>query len=225
LDNSPLTFRQNSCSVLVSTYLLHPHMVNSKKRLTADERREQILRCSIQVFARSNYQKTRVADIAALAGISEATNYKHFPSKKSLFIAVLHHMSERLFLRLEKEVRREQDPLQAIRTMMGAFSDPFVNPPDEVKVRSKAIAEIDDQEIANQLQKDHETFVRFIGSLILKGIQQGRVRKDLDVETVVLLLDAVGMFMETLKILSFERMATVKTGLKMTDHLIALMRA
>ena len=199
-------------------------MRNLRRRIPGQERREQILKCSIEVFARSNFQRARVADIAASAGISEAMVYKHFASKKSLFIEVLHHMSERLMFRLEEEVKKEQDPLQAIRQRLKVFSNPTVNPPEEVRVRSKAISEIDDRDIADRLHKDHETFMRFIGSVIVRGMEQGRVRKDLDVETMVLLLDAVGMFVETLKILSFGGKATVETGLKMTDYLIELMR-
>ena len=49
-------------------------------RLPAEQRREQILACSIDVLAKSNYQKARVADIADLVGISEAAIYKYFPS-------------------------------------------------------------------------------------------------------------------------------------------------
>jgi AcrR family transcriptional regulator len=199
-------------------------MKNLRRRIPGQERREQILRCSIEVFAKSNFQRARVADIAASAGISEAMVYKHFPSKKSLFIEVLYHMSERLMCRLEEEVKKEQDPLQAVRQMMKVFSNPTVNPPEEVRVRSKAISEIDDKEIADRLHKDHETFMRFIASLILRGMEQGKVKRDVDVETMVLLLDAVGMFVETLKILSFGDKATVETGLKMTDHLIESMR-
>jgi len=199
-------------------------MTHPRKRIRGEERREQILRCSIGVFAKSNFQSARVADIAASAGISEAMVYKHFPSKKNLFIEALQYISERLMSRLEEEVKKEQDPLRAIRQMMSTFSDPMVNPPEEVRVRSKAISEIDDKEIADRLHRDHETFMRFIGSLIVRGMEEGKVRKDLDMETMLLLLDAVGMFVETLKILSFGDKATVETGLKMTDHLIQSMR-
>ena len=67
-----------------------------QKRLPAEERKKQILKCAVKVFARANYQTTRVADIAAEAGISEAMVYKHFPSKNAIYLDVLKHMSTRI---------------------------------------------------------------------------------------------------------------------------------
>lgn len=210
--------------MLVSIHLLIRIMAEPKKRLPAEKRRKQILRCAVKVFARSNYQKTRVADIAAEADISEATIYKYFPSKKSIFIEILQYMSETIITRLQEEGSKEQDALAAIRNMSKAFYKLIVNHPEEVKVQFQAISEIDDEEIADRLHRDHEDYMRFIGSVIERGVGQGTVRKDLDVQTLVLLLDGVGVFIELMKLLSFdEQFIEVKTNL-MTEHLIELMR-
>lgn len=200
-------------------------MAGSKNRLPAEERRKQILKCAIRVFARSNYRKTRVADIAAEAGISEAMIYKHFPSKKSIFIEILHEMSERMISRLREKGNEEEKALEAIRNMAKTFYNLILNHPYEVKVQFQAISEIDDKEIADRLHKDHEDYMHFIRSVIERGIQQGTVRKDLDVDTLVLLLDGVGVFIELMKLLSFEKHFTETTVVKMTDSLVELMRA
>jgi len=126
-------------------------MTYSGKRLPAEKRRKQIVRCAVRVFARSNYRKTRVADIASEAGISEAMIYKHFPSKKSIFIEVLQNMSERMISRLLEEGKKEKNALEAIRNMAKTFYNLIVSHPDEVKVQFQAISEIDDEEIADRL--------------------------------------------------------------------------
>ena len=200
-------------------------MAKTRSRLPAEKRRKQILKCAVKVFARSNYGKTRVADIAADAGISEAMIYKHFPSKKSIFIEILHNMSERIISRLREEGNREQDAVAAIRNMAKTFYNLIVNHPDEVKIQFQAISEIDDREIADRLHQDHEEYMRFIGSVIERGIKQGTFRRDLDVGTMVLLLDGVGVFIELMKLLSFEQQFTEETAVGMTDRLIELMRA
>jgi AcrR family transcriptional regulator len=193
-------------------------------RLPAEQRREQILACSIDVLAKSNYQKARVADIADLVGISEAAIYKYFPSKKYLFLAVLKYMSDRLIDSLSSVVEAETDTLEALRKAAAAFADPDVNPPDHVRIRSKAIAEVDDPEIAGQLQYDHLRFALLLRGIVEKGVHQGIFRSDLDVETIVLLLDAVGMFVETLKLLSLEGNTPEGTGLGLMNHVIELVR-
>ena len=196
-----------------------------RNRLPAEKRRKQIVKCAVRVFARSNYRKARVADIAAEAGISEATIYKHFPSKKSIFIEILHDMSGRMISRLREEGNKEENALEAIRNMAKTFYNLIVNHPDEVKVQFQAISEVDDKEIADRLHQDHEDYMRFIRSVIGRGMQQGTVRKDLDVDTLVLLLDGVGVFIELMKLLSFEKHFTETTVVKMTDRLVELMRS
>ncbi len=200
-------------------------MTGPRNRLPAEKRRKQIVKCAVRVFARSNYRKARVADIAAEAGISEAMIYKHFPSKKSIFIEILHNMSGRMISRLREEENKEENALEAIRNMAKTFYNLIVNHPDEVKVQFQAISEVDDKEIADRLHQDHEDYMRFIRSVIERGIQQGTVRKDLDVDRLVLLLDGVGVFIELMKLLSFEKHFTETTVVKMTDRLVELMRS
>jgi TetR/AcrR family transcriptional regulator len=194
-------------------------------RLSAEQRREQILTCSIDVLAKSNYQKTRVADIADLVGVSEAAIYKYFPTKKNLFLAVLQYMSDRLINNLTSVIEAEADTIEALRKAATAFTNPGVNPPDHVRIRSKAIAEVDDPEIASQLQHDHLRFVLLLRGIVEKGEYQGVFRSDLGIDTIVLLLDAVGMFVETLKLLSLEGNKPEETGLGLMNRVIELLRA
>ena len=64
-------------------------MPSKRQRLPAEERRKQILRSAVRVFARSNYRAAKVADIAAEAGVSEALLYKFFDSKQAIFLELL----------------------------------------------------------------------------------------------------------------------------------------
>ena len=199
--------------------------MDTRKRLPAEERKKQILRCAAEVFARSNYRKAKVADIAAQAGISEAMVYKHFPSKKDIFIEVLQHMSERTVFLLQEEVTREPDALKAMKNMATTYYNMVVDHADEVKVHFQAISEICDNDIAERLHQDQDDYMRFIRDLVDKGVRQGSFREDLDVDSLVLLLDGVGVFMNLMKLLSFEEQFTEQTVARMVDHLIDYMRA
>ncbi|MEU8245871.1 helix-turn-helix domain-containing protein [Nonomuraea sp. NPDC048916] len=57
--------------------------------VTAAETRERLLRAAAEVFARRGYDGTRVADIAAAAGVSNGALYAHFGSKAELLVAAL----------------------------------------------------------------------------------------------------------------------------------------
>jgi AcrR family transcriptional regulator len=58
---------------------------------TAQERRETVLRTAIGTFASRGYFGTSTTEVAKRAGISQAYVYRLFPSKESLFVAVVEH--------------------------------------------------------------------------------------------------------------------------------------
>jgi AcrR family transcriptional regulator len=57
--------------------------------VTAAETRERLLRAAAEVFAERGYDGTRVADIAAAAGVSNGAMYAHFASKAELLVDAL----------------------------------------------------------------------------------------------------------------------------------------
>src|ERR1700749_99790 len=57
--------------------------------VTAAETRERLLRAAAAVFAERGYDGTRVADIAAAAGVSNGALYAHFASKADLLVDAL----------------------------------------------------------------------------------------------------------------------------------------
>ena len=200
-------------------------MARPRKRLSAEERSVQILRSAVTVFARSNYRAATVADIAAEAGISEAAIYKYFPSKKSLFLQSLRHMSERVIVLWRREVDNEPDAVRAIENMAMTYYRRMMKHPEELKVQFQAISEVDDQEIATQLRQDHRNYRRFIEKVVKKALRQGTVRRDLDVPTMGFLLDGLGILMNMMKLLSFQREFNQRRLRKMMDMLMRAMRA
>lgn len=64
--------------------------------VTAAETRERLLQAAVDVFARRGYDGTRVADIAAAAGVSNGALYSHFSSKAELLLGALQAHGRRL---------------------------------------------------------------------------------------------------------------------------------
>jgi AcrR family transcriptional regulator len=64
-------------------------MTSTRPRLTAEARRQAVLDAAGRVFARSSYRGATTAEIAREAGISEPILYRHFGSKRDLYLACL----------------------------------------------------------------------------------------------------------------------------------------
>jgi AcrR family transcriptional regulator len=65
-------------------------------RMSADERRESVLEAALIEFAARGLDGTSTEDVAHRAGISQPYLFRLFPTKKSLFLALV----ERCFLRV-----------------------------------------------------------------------------------------------------------------------------
>ncbi|HYL93238.1 MAG TPA: TetR/AcrR family transcriptional regulator [Alphaproteobacteria bacterium] len=61
-------------------------------RLSAIDRRQQILRVATALFARRGYQGTTTRQIAERAGVNEALLFRHFPSKENLYWTLIEEL-------------------------------------------------------------------------------------------------------------------------------------
>ncbi len=195
-------------------------MAKPRKRLPADERRKQILKCAVEVFARSNYRAAKMADIAAAAGVSEALIYRFFPSKKAIFLEILEHISGRILVFWQQEVDKEEDAITAIRNMGTTYYDRMSSHPDELRVQFQAISEVGDPDIAARLRQDHTDYRKFIAKVIEKGVRQGTVRSDVDVRTVAFVFNGTGILMNMMKLLAFDREFSRKRAAALMDYLL-----
>ena len=58
-----------------------------RKRLPGTERRAQLIEVAISIFGQRGFRGATTKAIADAAGISEATIFRHFPSKEDLYVA------------------------------------------------------------------------------------------------------------------------------------------
>ena len=63
--------------------------IPERRRMPTAERRAVILRAAGPLFARDGYAGTRLDDVAAGAGVTKPILYRHFDSKKALYVALL----------------------------------------------------------------------------------------------------------------------------------------
>lgn len=88
-----------------------------RRRVPAGKRRAEILAVAGALFARDGYAGTRLDEIAAAAHVTKPVVYRHFESKKSLYLALLEKHREDLPGFLDgggEEVSREDLPAAAV---------------------------------------------------------------------------------------------------------------
>jgi AcrR family transcriptional regulator len=74
-------------------------------RMTAQERREQLVGVARSLFAERGYEATSIEEIAERAGVSKPVVYQHFGGKEGLYAVVV----DREVLHLTSSIRRSFD--------------------------------------------------------------------------------------------------------------------
>jgi AcrR family transcriptional regulator len=82
-------------------------------RLSAEDRRLQIVRTAIELFARKGFTGTTTKEIALASGVNEALIFRHFATKEELYSAIIDYkMNERclrLHALLDQAVEQKDD--------------------------------------------------------------------------------------------------------------------
>lgn len=96
-------------------------MGESRRRLSPDDRRTELLTLGAEVFGQRPYDEVRIDEIAERAGISRALMYHYFPDKRAFFAAVVHAEGERLFEATNAPLDPEQSLFDQIRSGVLAY--------------------------------------------------------------------------------------------------------
>ena len=149
-----------------------------RARLSAEARRQAVLDTACGVFFRKSYRGATTAEIAREAGITEPILYRHFGSKRDLYIACLDE-AWRQFREFSEEAI-ERDPARCL----GAISDAYMAKRSRLRVvdlwiQALTVAPEDDM-IANALRGQIREVHDFFAAVIRRGIDDGVVHADRD---------------------------------------------
>src|SRR4051812_36894703 len=91
------------------------------------DRREEILDAATCLFAEHGFSDAVTQLLAEKLQVGKGTLYRHFPSKRELFLAAADRVMRRMRERIDECVTAIDDPLeriaQAIRSFLGFFAD------------------------------------------------------------------------------------------------------
>ena len=153
-------------------------MTQTKQRLTADARRQAVLETACRVFSSSSYRGATTADIAREAGISEPILYRHFGSKRDLYLACLEHAWHTF--RQEAQEAIDADPVGCL----GVIADRYMAKGKRLRVVDLWIQALtvapEDKVIAAALRNQVREVHAFFAELIRDGQERGIVVADRD---------------------------------------------
>lgn len=146
----------------------------SSVRLPAAERRQALIDTALRVFSEGSYRGTTTAEIARAAGVSEPILYRHFASKRDLYLAALDHVWGKMRAQWEAalaESANVRDAFEAIgRSHVSVHDCKFQMAELWVQALGEAA---EDPELREHLRRHLREVHDFMADVIRQGQEQG----------------------------------------------------
>jgi AcrR family transcriptional regulator len=164
----------------------------------SQETRERIKQVALELFSKTGYDATGVAEICQAAGVSKGAFYHHFPTKQAVFLSLLDEWVQSLgeqMLPITSSQKPIPEALQELAWMMDqVFEDASGRLPVFIEFWRQARHH---PEIWEASVAPYHTFRVYFAGLIQKGIDEGSFRPvdpQAAAETLVAL--AVGLLLQ-----------------------------
>jgi AcrR family transcriptional regulator len=124
-------------------------------RLPASKRREQLLDCAAQLFAERGYARATTNELAKAAGVTEPIIYRHFDSKRDLFVALIERTGRETIEQWEKHLADAAETAERLRRLLG--DNPMVTERGRFAYRVilQAISEVGQDEVIHDALRNH----------------------------------------------------------------------
>ena len=154
---------------------MHSAIQAGARRLTAEQRRQQLFAVALGLFAQRGYRSTTMDDIAEAAGVTKPLLYQHFSSKRALYLELVDSIARDLLEAIEQAVRQADGPRQQVELGFAAYFRLVVSHEAEFRIlygRDHA----DDDELGRALRTVEDAIAEAIDPLIDAGLDDDHRR-------------------------------------------------
>ena len=191
-------------------------MSTAPTRLPAAERRQALIETAIKAFTAGSYRGATTAEIARAAGISEPILYRHFASKRDLYLAAVEHVWRGVRAKWEGIADSGADPGAWVGQMAKANVSLTGGKFILAELWVQALAEAgEDPELKKYLRKHLREVHDFIAAKLVEAQASGGIapERDADAEAWIMLTGGfVGMIGRRIGLLGEEDFARIRAS-------------
>ena len=158
-------------------------MTVAATRLPAAERRQALIETAIRVFSDGSYRGTTTAEIARAAGVSEPILYRHFASKRELYLAALDHVWGTMRAAWEAALADSANVREAFEAIGRSHVSVHDCKFQMAELWVQAVGEAaEDPELKKHLRRHMREVHDFIADLLRRGQDEGVLNADRDAD-------------------------------------------
>jgi AcrR family transcriptional regulator len=157
-------------------------------KLDTQIRREQIAEAALRLVATVGLRQLSMAAIAKQVGIVPSGIYRHFKNKEAILAAVLDRIERRLLANVQAAREESDDPVECLK---GVFFRHIGFIRDGRAIPRLIFSDDVHAENPRYRLRIFEILLHYrsaVGEIIRRGQSQGRIRKDIDIPTIAMML-------------------------------------
>ena len=163
-------------------------------RLPAAERRRALVDTALRVFAEGSYRGTTTAEIAREAGVSEPILYRHFASKRDLYLACIDESWQGLRAMWDDAIAAAESSREFLPAMSGCYLSIRDAKHRVAELWMQATVEAaDDPEVRKFLRSQLREVRDYVADVIRRCQQDGTVLEARDPEAEAWIFVAGGL--------------------------------
>jgi AcrR family transcriptional regulator len=162
--------------------------------MAAADRRQHLVETAISLFTEGSYRGTTTAEIARAAGVSEPILYRHFASKRDLYLAALEHVWAKTREGWERLLDESSDACAAVEAIGKGHVSVRSPKLQLAELWVQALSEAsEDPQLKRHLRRHMREVHDFVAGLIRRGQEQGAIAAERDADSEAWIMLAGGI--------------------------------
>ncbi|ABI56411.1 TetR/AcrR family transcriptional regulator [Alkalilimnicola ehrlichii MLHE-1] len=156
--------------------------MSDRQRLPAEERKALIIRAVTALCGEHNPARVTMAAIAERMGVTQGALFRHFPSKATIWEAVVDWASGQLLRRADQAIEAADSPTDALEQLFLTHVDFIVHHPGVPRLILGELQHPEPTPARQMAQALLRKYRQRLQTLLQAGCRAGLLRPDLDIE-------------------------------------------
>jgi AcrR family transcriptional regulator len=189
-------------------------MTATATRMAAADRRRHLVDTATRLFTEGSYHGTTTAEIARAAGVSEPILYRHFASKRDLYLAALEDVWSKTQESWQRTLDASPDACAAVEAIGKGHVSVRSPKLQLAELWVQALSEAsEDPELKRHLRRHMREVHDFVAGLVRRGQEEGAIaaERDPDAEAWIMLAGGIlGMVGRRVGLLDDAELAAIR---------------
>lgn len=152
------------------------------KRKDSETRKQEIVQATMEIIAEEGIQNLTMTRLAKRIGMTDGALYKHFSSKKEIIIAMVEEVQKTLSTFMSPQVAMYDDPIEKLQNVLRIHLEYLEQHKGIPRILFSEAVHGGDSDAKRMMRSGVSNYLDFIRGILYRAIQEGRIRKDLDVD-------------------------------------------